>query len=199
MDKEVNDFLVFVGDVDEDLDNFALGVVVGGMKVKNKRVNADVLVRDVNVVRSAGRTLWNWITGKPTIQGGMELDKVRNANFSEELIFAIKLGKPALALVFPDRFEQLPESIKKDKYFGTAFQITYMQMQALNTQKELLEEAGFNQTEIWDKLSQSHTKSNEYITKLVQDYTKDQNKSLEREAMDRKKQEGSAGNEAGFY
>lgn len=190
MEKEIHNFIVVVGNnVDEELEGYKLFTVNGDLKVKNQNILANLQARDVNVVRSAGRTFWNLVTGKPTVQGGLELDKIRQANFKEELFFIIKQGKPAVGLAFPDRFEDLPESLKKHKYLGTALKLTYMQMQAINQQRELLEEAGFNQTEIWDKLTQSQTKATEYINKMIQDLTNNQQKAITKETEEKKKRE----------
>ena len=64
-----------------------------------------------------------------------------------------------------------------------------MQMKAEETKASLLREAGLNETEILDKLSQSQTRANEYIANLYEKFNQQTIDSLKSQVKKNKREE----------
>jgi hypothetical protein len=172
MDKQVSDFVVFVGNnVDAELETYKLGTIQSDPKPKNTRVLFRVKAVDVNVRRSGGFYLLNLIFGRPNVVGKFDLDRVREATASESNTFVIKVGKPAMYLCLPDRFDDLPSDIKNSPVWSSVFKLGYLAQGSRELQEETLREAGYQSAEIQDILSQSQSKLNEFIMKQFSDYS----------------------------
>ena len=171
MEKGVNDFFVACGNnMDAELETFKLFGVVRDPKTKNGRVIYGLRAVDVNVHRGGGFYFLNLLFGRPNVVGKLDLDRLRECTVDEFNNLLLKEGKPSVFLGLPDRFEDLPLSVKINPVWGTSLKLGYLQMQSKRLQEEILLEAGFQQAEIQDILSQSQTKLNEFIIKSFSDY-----------------------------
>ena len=193
-EKPIRDFVTVVGNnIDPELEQYKIHRVVGDFKVMNGRLV--VMLNAVDVpVRRIGSAFWNWIRGKPHITGGLDLDKERQVSFNESLTFLIKDGSPADYLVFAEKFSDLPRSIQTDPYFGTAFQLAYLAKQSDEAKIQLMREAGLQETEIMDKLTQSRTKENEYIKQTMEELSNNSQQEIAKDIEKLKKEGGG-----GFY
>lgn len=194
VEKLIRDFVAVVGHgVDDELETFHLFNVNDDPKVKNGMMLFKCRAVDVPVRKSGGVAFWNFVRGKPTVLGKMDLDKDREFSIPQSLVFNIKDGTPSMQLVFPQSFDQLPESFRFHPYLGMALRIAYLSMQNDEIQQQLMEDANLNRTEILDKLSQSQSKANEYMTTMIQSFNQQKTEALKSELEQKKS------TEQGFY
>jgi hypothetical protein len=185
MDKDVCDFVLLGGSFsgqEHKLGGYRLFNLVKSDDMKDRKL-LSLRAVDVNVRRSPGLSFINFVLGKPTVQGGVDLDSVKeNVTVARDLFLEVKGNKPRIILALPDNYEDLPESFKNHKYLGSGLQLSYLERDNLMSQEQLLRDAGLHETEITDKLSQSQTKANEYMKKQMNDFmmkeTQDMVKSI---------------------
>jgi len=195
MEKPIEPIILTFGDsFDDELETYKLFNSIDDLKIKNGRAYFSVMARDVPVRRASGITFINWIFGRPTIIGKLELDKKRSFTNKQDLVFPIKNGTPNVSVVFPDRFDNLPESFKNHRFLGNAIKLGYLEMDSVVAQAELMREAGYQETEIADKLSQSQTQLNEFIVNTYQQFSQQQTDQLKTELKEKPKE-----NKEGFY
>lgn len=196
MEKQIEPILVLFGNnFDDELETYKVFNQIDDPKIKNERAYFSVVARDVPVRRPQGLTFMNWMLGRPTIIGKLELDKKRSFTIKQDLVFPIKMGTPSVTMVFPDNFDNLPESFKNHKFFGSGIKVAYLEMESVIAQAELMKEAGYQETEILDKLSQSQTQAHEYMLKQFQQFSQQQTEDLKSELNNKPKEP----KDGGFY
>lgn len=186
----IRDFVFrFGAEHDLELEQYALFTLNDDPKSMGGRLVCRLNAKDVAVRRPAGMAFWNFLRGKPTIIGQLDLDKLREASFAKNLWFTIRQGTPSVYAVFPDNYEDLPESFKSDMYFGYAFQLAYKARKSDENRKAMLLGAGEKDIEVYDMLMQSRTKENEYYLKMY-DWLNKSREDAMKQAVEKKLGDG---------
>jgi len=171
-EREINDFVVMLADnMDAELDTFHLFTLQADPKVKNRRIILSLQAVDVPVRRSGGFYFFKALTGQPLVANKVELDKRREVSVGQNFFLLVKAGKPNVYAVFPDDFDQLPQSLKEHSILGALFKMMYLAVKSNQLKEEIMAEAGIQASEIEDILSQSQTRLSETMMKMVQDWT----------------------------
>jgi hypothetical protein len=171
MDREINDFFIALGDdMDSELETHKLFTQQADPIVKNRRIIFEIRAVDVPVRRGGGFYFFKMLTGQPLVANKFALDKKRKVGVAQDLCFDIKRGKPAITVAFPDSYDKLPQSLKEHPILGMALKMTYLARQSNQLQEDIMQEAGIQQSEIEDRLSQSQTRLNDFMLKQISDY-----------------------------
>lgn len=190
MDKPINDFAVIMGNnMDDELETYKLFTIEQDPKMKNNRVLLTLRAKDVPVRRTGGWFLMRWFFRLPFIANQMDLMKKREVSVADDLYLPIKDGKPSISLALPDTYDKLPLSVKQHPILGALFKMFYDARDSRMNAEEILKEAGYQQSEINDLLSQSQTRLNEFMIKNVQDWTQGLENSMKQKATSPKGEE----------
>jgi hypothetical protein len=172
MEQPILDFVIMMGDdMDSELDTYHLFRIINDPKPKNGRVLLQLQAVDVGVRKSGGFYWLKAMTGQPLIANGLDLGKRREVSVAQDLMFVIKQGKPMVFGVYPDDYEKLPKELKDNQTWALLFKMFYLARKSLKVKEEIMEELGYQKSEIDDTLAQSQTTLNNFMLKQVQDWT----------------------------
>jgi len=169
--RQILDFVIIVGNnVDDELETYKILNLVQDPKHKNGRVLLTLQARDVPIRKSGGWYFLNLLTGRHHVVGALDLERKREVSVAEDLFIQIKAGKPNVFLAFADERDKLPKGFKDNQLMDMLWNMFYVMRKKKEEQEEMLREAGMQQSEIQDLLTQSQTRLNDFIFKQMQSY-----------------------------
>ena len=183
MEKPVLDFVVVLGNSRANassLSTFRIHRMIADPEIMNSRMICNLNAVDVPIRKSGGWWFAKKLFGQQTIAGGIDLEQVRRASFNAGYVHQIKIGKPNVYLAFPDEFDDLPESIKKDEMLNTLFRLYYMAKQSESLRLQIMSDAGIQKTEQQDIMAQSVTKFNQFVTSTVRQFNEQETDELKK-------------------
>lgn len=199
MERTILDFYIVFGNSRSNagaLSTYRIFRAVSDPEIMNGRMVCNLQAVDVPVRRSGAWWFFKKLFGQQTIYGGLDLEQVRRASFSASNVYQIKIGKPNVYICYPDDFEDLPESIKKDETEATLNRLKYMSKQSEQLRLQIMSDAGLQKTEQQDIMAQSVTKFNQFITSTVRQFNEEQESELKKQLS-----QGESGNQPkqGYY
>lgn len=200
MEKPVLDFYAVLGNARSNagsLGTYRIHRAVSDPEIMNGRMVCNFHAVDVPVRKSGGWWFVKKLFGQQTIAGGLDLEQVRRASFNAGFVYQVKIGKPNVYVCFPDEFDDLPESIKKDDMLGTLFRLFYMAKQSEQLRLQIMSDAGIQKTEQQDIMAQSVTKFNQFVTSTVRQFNAEQEEDLKKQLGGQ--QEGAGQPKQGYY
>ena len=187
MEKPVLDFVVVCGNSRANagaLSTYRIHRMISDPDVMNGRMVSSLNAVDVPVRKSGGWWFFRKLFGQQTIAGGLDLEQPRRASFTASSVYQIKIGKPNVYIAYPDEFEDLPESFKKDELFATLWRLWYDAKKSEQTKIQILNDAGIQKTEQQDILAQSNSKFIQYLTGTVKQFNDTSITDLKKQVQD---------------
>jgi hypothetical protein len=176
MNKDVCDFLVFLGSPPKELGDSGVVFRIEKRGVRHNNIVrfSDLRVVDLPVRMASSGFLKNALFGRPNVVNGLELDKPRECVINADLIKPLKhSGNPMVFAVLPDSFGDLADSFRQDEYFNQGFELGYMiREKESNAMKDLIN-LGRSRDEVNDIIGGSVTKSVEFAKELFNNFSKD--------------------------
>jgi hypothetical protein len=169
--RQILDFVIIVGNnVDDELETYKILNIMQDPKHKNGRVLLTLQARDVPIRKSGGWYFFNLLTGRHHVVGSLDLERKREVSIAEDLFLQIKVGKPNVFLAFADERNKLPKGFKDNPLMDMLWDMFFAMRKNKEEQAEMLREAGMQQSEIQDLLTQSQTRLQDYMKNYIQSY-----------------------------
>lgn len=184
MEKPILDFVVVVGNSRANagaLSSYRIHRMISDPDIMNGRMVCNFNAVDVPVRKSGGWWFFKKLFGQQTVAGGLDLEQQRRASFDASSIYQIKMGKPNVYVGFPDEFDDLPESMKKDELLSTVLRLWYDAKKSQQIKIQILNDAGIQKTEQQDILAQSNSKFIQYVTGTVKQFNDSQINELKKD------------------
>lgn len=153
--KVVENFLLVVDNSKNELESFKLVRYSDSPLVSKRMKLFRGCVVDVNVKRNPGLLGMNLLFGKHTVIGGVDLDRVREVGFPEDLLMTVKDGLPSIQIAWADEFDSLPIGVKEHPLFGEAFRTAYTLRDSTLELRERLKQLRLSDKQVKDLESQS--------------------------------------------
>ena len=153
--KVVENFLLVADNSKNELESFKLLRYSDSPLVSKRMKVFRGCVVDVNLKRNPGLLGMNLLIGRHSVIGSVDLDRVREVGFPEDLLMTVKDGLPSIQVAWADEFDSLPIGVKEHPLFGEAFRTAYTLRDSTLELRERLKQLRLSDKQVKDLESQS--------------------------------------------